>query len=99
VRDASDPVYRALTRRGLHLPEHSTKVGASNIRDAAQYDQMAVFPGAMGDAITATGVFDFDGAVFRDLWGNGTKAEASKFRSYPKYYLSDHRPLWAQLRL
>jgi hypothetical protein len=29
----------------------------------------------------------------------GTKAEASKFRSYVRYYLSDHRPLWAQLRL
>jgi hypothetical protein len=53
----------------------------------------------MEDAITATGVFDIDGAVFRDLWGNGTKAEASKFRSYVRYYLSDHRPLWAQLRL
>jgi hypothetical protein len=67
--------------------------------DDAHYDQMALFPGPIEDAISATGVFDFDGAVFRDLWGNGTKAEASKFRSYVKYYLSDHRPLWAQLRL
>jgi hypothetical protein len=75
VRDESDPVFRALTRRGLHLPEHSTKVGGSNISDDAQYDQKAVFPGAMKDAISATGVFDFDGAVFRDLSGNGTKAE------------------------
>lgn len=98
VRDKSDPVFRALTRRGLHLPEHSTKVGGSNLSDDAQYDQMALFPGPMKDAITAAGLFDFDGAVFRDLWGE-TKAEQTKFRSYVKYYLSDHRPLWAQLRI
>jgi endonuclease/exonuclease/phosphatase family metal-dependent hydrolase len=105
VRDETDPVFRALTRRGLHLPQHSTKVGGSNLSDDAQYDQMAVFPGPMEDAIAKrttgqliAGVFDFDGAVFRKLWGE-TKAEQTKFRSYVKYYLSDHRPLWAQLRI
>jgi endonuclease/exonuclease/phosphatase family metal-dependent hydrolase len=96
VRDESDPVYRALTRKGLHLPPHSTKVGGSNLNDDAQYDQMAVFPGAMEEGIEQTGVFDFDGALFRDLWGE-SKAQQSKFRSYVKYYLSDHRPLWARL--
>ena len=40
------------------------------------------------------GIFDFDGAVFRDLWGE-TKAAQARFRSYVRYYLSDHRPLWA----
>jgi endonuclease/exonuclease/phosphatase family metal-dependent hydrolase len=105
VRDKSDRVYQALTRRGLQLPEHATKVGGSNLSDDAQFDQMAVFPGPMQDAIAKTptdtnlmGVFDFDGAVFRQIWGT-TKAQQSKFRSYVKYYLSDHRPLWAQLRI
>jgi endonuclease/exonuclease/phosphatase family metal-dependent hydrolase len=98
VRDESNPVFQALTRKGLHLPEHATKVGGSNLNDDAQYDQMAVFPGPTEDAIVVSGVFDFDGAVFRDLWGE-TKAQQSKFRSYVKYYLSDHRPLWAQLLL
>jgi endonuclease/exonuclease/phosphatase family metal-dependent hydrolase len=97
VRDPADPVYRALTKKGLTLPPHSTKVGGSNLSDDAQYDQMGVFPGPMEEAIEQVGVFDFDGALFRDLWGE-TKAEQSKFRSYVKYYLSDHRPLWARLR-
>lgn len=97
VRDASDPVYRALTAKGLQLPPHSTKVGGSNLNDDAQYDQMAVFPGPMEDAIEQAGVFDFDGALFRDLWGE-TKAQQIKFRSYAKYYISDHRPLWASLK-
>lgn len=98
VRDETDPIYRALTRRGLHLPRHSTKVGGSNLNEDAQYDQMAVFPGPIEDAYERGGVFDFDGAVFRDLWGP-TEREQTRFRSYVKYYLSDHRPLWAALTI
>ncbi len=97
VRDPSDPVFAALTAKGLHLPPHSTKVGGSNLNDDAQYDQMAVFPGPMEKAIERSGVFDFDGALFRDLWGEGSEAEQKKFRAYVKYYLSDHRPLWTAL--
>jgi endonuclease/exonuclease/phosphatase family metal-dependent hydrolase len=97
-REESDPIYRALTRKGLHLPPHSTKVGGSNLNDDAQYDQMAVFPGPMEEAIERSGVFDFDGALFRGLWGPTAK-EQSRFRSYVKYYLSDHRPLWAALKV
>ena len=97
VRDASDAIYRALTSRGLHLPPHSTKVNGSNLNDDAQYDQMAVFPGPMESAIERTGVFDFDGAVFLDLWGD-TEEQQKKFRAYVRYYLSDHRPLWTALK-
>ncbi len=98
VRDESDPIFRALTSKGLHLPPHSTKVGGSNLNDDAQYDQMAVFPGPIEEAIERSGVFDFDGALFRKLWGP-TKKEQSLFRSYVKYYLSDHRPLWTSLKI
>lgn len=98
VIDESDPVYKALTRKGLRLPRHSTKVGGSNLNDDSQYDQMAVFPGPMEKAIERSGVFDFDGALFRGLWGE-TKAQQAKFRTYVKYYLSDHRPLWAALKI
>jgi hypothetical protein len=96
VAARTDPVYRALTRRGLHLPPHSTKVGGSNLSDDAQYDQMAVFPGPVEEAIEKRGVFDFDGALFRDLWGESERQQ-KRFRSYVKYYISDHRPLWAPL--
>jgi hypothetical protein len=94
----TEDVPIAVTRRGLVVPEHSTKVGGSNLNDDARYDQMALFPGAIEQAIGAIGVFDFDGAVFRDLWGT-TEAEHKRFRSYVKNYLSDHRPLWAELRV
>jgi endonuclease/exonuclease/phosphatase family metal-dependent hydrolase len=98
VRAPGDRVYDALTRRGLQLPEHSTHVGGSNLNDDAHFDQMALFPGPVQDAIEQVGIFDFDGAVFRDLWRSGTDAQAKRFRAYVKYYLSDHRPLWMALK-
>jgi endonuclease/exonuclease/phosphatase family metal-dependent hydrolase len=97
VMDKSDPIYSALTKRGLTLPPHHTKVGGTNVLDDQQFDQVAVFPG-MAAAIEDMGVFDFDGAVFKDLWGPA-KREHDLFVKYVKYYLSDHRPLWAALRL
>lgn len=89
--EPGDKIYDALTRRGLQLPKHSTKV-YSNIVNDKQYDQIAFFPG-MKSKITAHGVFDFDTAIFPDLW----QTSPVDFRHYLRYYLSDHRPLWIQL--
>lgn len=89
--EKGDPIYDALTKKGLRLPNHSTKV-YSNINNDKQYDQIAFFPG-LKSKITAHGVFDFDSEIFPDLWQEST----SKFRSYLRYYMSDHRPMWMQL--
>lgn len=97
-REKGDPVFEALTERGLSLPDFTTKVPGTNLDGDAHYDQMAVFPGPMHSAIQQTGVFDFDSAVFPGLWGE-TEKEKNKFQSYVKYYLSDHRPLWAELKV
>jgi hypothetical protein len=59
----------------------------------ADYDQVAFFPGETGEEFVTSGVFDFDGAVFADLWRQQSKAD---FKAYVRYHLSDHRPLWAQ---
>jgi endonuclease/exonuclease/phosphatase family metal-dependent hydrolase len=94
--EPSDPIFRALTKTGLHLPEHSTQIG-SNLAGDMHYDQVAFFPGGAGQRFTGrTGVFDFDGAVFADLWASKTQKQ---FRAYVRYYLSDHRPLWAEFAL
>ena len=89
----TDPIFKALTKTGLQLPEHSTQIG-SNLAGDHHYDQVAFFPTGAGAKFTGkAGVFDFDGAVFADLWADKTEAQ---FRSYVRYYLSDHRPLWAE---
>ncbi len=94
--DPADPVYRALTRRGLQLPPHSTEVGSAIASDS-HYDQVAFFPSQTKQEFTGQcGVFDFDGAVFKTLWETRTPAQ---FRAYVRYYLSDHRPLWAEFRI
>lgn len=89
-----DPVFQALTARGLHLPEHSTEMGSS-IRKDHHYDQIAFFPGPTKNAFVRSGVFDYDGALFADLWSN---EGADTYFGYVRYYISDHRPLWAEFR-
>jgi len=87
-----DAIYDALTKRGLELPKHSSKI-YSNISDDKMYDQIAFLP-SIKKSIKLNGIFDFDGSIFPELW---TESK-SKFKSYVKYYISDHRPIWMQLK-
>ncbi len=91
--EKGDLIYDALLKRGLELPNHSSKI-YSNINDDKMYDQIAFLP-SIKKKIMANGIFDFDGAIFPDLWQEST----SKFKKYTKYYISDHRPIWMQLNL
>lgn len=94
--EAGDPIYEALTERGLVLPEHPTEVGGSSLGGHHHYDQMAFFPGETSEFNQRIGPFDFDNAVFRGLW----EADSPKrFLAYVRYYLSDHRPLWAEFKV
>lgn len=90
--DEKDPVYKALVSKGLQLPDHTSKI-FSNLNDDKAYDQIAFLPG-MKSSIISHGIFPFDMAVFADIFQNKTAAE---FRSYIRYYLSDHRPMWMEL--
>jgi len=92
-RDPSDNVYRALTKRGLILPPHSTSVGGAVVSDAA-YDQVGFQSSHMKQAFTGSvGVFDFDRApFFRAAWD---RSEDYFFQSV-KRHIADHRPLWIQ---
>ena len=93
--DRRDPIYRALTSRGLEVPAHTSQVGSAIASDN-HYDQIAFVPGPTRNRFTgAMNVFDFDGALFRDLWRTRTRQQAL---AYTRYHMSDHRPLWAQFR-
>lgn len=91
-----DPIFGALTKRGLVLPEHPTEVGGSSLGGHKHYDQMAFFPGRTKEFNERIGPFDFDNAVFRKLWNPKRPAP---FLAYTRYYISDHRPLWAEFRV
>jgi len=89
-----DPIYKALVKRGLKLPKHTTKVG-STIYEDAEYDQIAFFPGLKQSRYLQSGVFDFDGGLLKALYDSTTPG---KFRAYMRYYFSDHRILWAAFK-
>jgi exonuclease III len=91
-REKSDPIYKALTKLGLELPEHSAEIGSSIASDS-HYDQIALLPASRG-LFGVVGVFDFDGVMFPDLWAEGTRKK--DFMAYCRYYLSDHRPIWIE---
>jgi endonuclease/exonuclease/phosphatase family metal-dependent hydrolase len=96
--EPGDLIYSALRRRGLERPPHSTRI-ASSIASDAEYDQVMFFPRTINGAFTGrVGVFDFDNAVFQGLW-NRPDCTAAGFRAYVRYFLSDHRPMWAELRI
>jgi endonuclease/exonuclease/phosphatase family metal-dependent hydrolase len=95
--EPGDDIYKALTKRGLQLPQHSTRV-ASAIASDAQYDQVAFMPGPAKDAYVSSGVFDYDGGIFARLWHDPQRSEAD-FKAYLRYYMSDHRPLWVEFAI
>jgi endonuclease/exonuclease/phosphatase family metal-dependent hydrolase len=64
--DPANPVYKALTAKGLHLPLHSTHIGSS-IASESHYDQLAFFPADTPEYTGNAGVFDWDGALFKKL--------------------------------
>ena len=95
IREPGDPIFDALTARGPQLPVHSTEIG-SNLAGDRHYDQIAFFSGETADRLEQSGVFDFDGAVFAELWARGSTAN---FNRYVRYYLTDHRIFWSSFRV
>ena len=92
--DVNDPVRTALIARGLRKPEHSSRI-ASNIKNDSDYDQILCAPGVLS-RIRESGVFDYDGAIFKELFKSKTM---SSFLSYLRYYISDHRPIWSEINI
>lgn len=95
--DETDPIYRQLKSFGLRLPKHSTEMG-TDLKGTKTYDQIAFFPDNTDKEFREeTGVFDFDKALFPDLWNQVTEGKITRteFRNYVKYHISDHRVLWA----
>jgi endonuclease/exonuclease/phosphatase family metal-dependent hydrolase len=95
--EPGDPIYKALTSLGLELPDHSTQI-SSSISSDANYDQIAFLPQTTQDLFTGLkGVFDYDAVIFPVLWKDGKNK--ANFKAYLRYYISDHRPMWVQLKI
>jgi len=93
LAEPGDSIYDALSKRGLTVPKHSTRI-ASSISTDAQYDQVAFFP-SLKRKIKNSGVFDYDTAIFPELWDQMSEND---FEAYCRYYISDHRPMWVEVK-
>lgn len=105
VMSKKDAAFKALTAFGFQAVRYleSGRTGGSNISGTKTYDQVAFAPGTMRKRIVDKGVFDFDNAIFRGLWEKLNKKHSSKralglFNRHVKHHLSDHRPIWVELR-
>lgn len=90
--EIGDPIYDALLARGFEMPKHSTEI-YSNIKNDKHYDQVVFLPG-IKSKITSNGSFDFDGALFPDLYNDKGDIQ---HRNYVRYYISDHRIKWIEI--
>lgn len=97
MMDESDELFRALTAKGLRLPPRNpeSQVGGTSLQGLKHYDQIALFPGRTRE-LKQVAVFDFDNAVFRDVYDRKT---LKQFLAYVRFHVSDHRPLWAELAI
>ncbi len=67
-QETGDPIFDALCARASTCRRTRSQIGSAIASDS-YYDQIAFFPGATQDRFTgASNVFDFDGALFQDLW-------------------------------
>ncbi len=94
-----------LRSRGLHTPRYEsaqgdqvleTQVGTA-VRSENHYDHLLFFPENTSADLERCGVFDFDKVIFSDLFENRNRTKKD-FTSYVVWAISDHRPLWAQLK-
>ncbi len=79
----SDPIFSTLTSRGLELPAHKSAVGGSSLDGHKHYDQVAFFPGETSEFAERVDVFDFDNAVFADLFAERPLEAVSRLRALP----------------
>lgn len=102
--DPKESTYKELVRYGWQPVPWVTKTGGTNLGNNKTYDQMVFAPNTLQSKMTAMGVFDFDKAIFSDLWDSlaqtMTKSKAvGRFNRHVKHHISDHRPLWVELAI
>lgn len=101
--EPNESTYKALVKFGWKPIVHGTRTGGSNLGNDKTYDQMVFAPGSIGNRVTASDVFDFDNAIFRPLWDQldstlSPRKAVGLFNRHVKHHISDHRPVWVQLK-
>lgn len=94
----NDKIYSHLKKYGMKAAKYSTNIFGSDLAGKFDYDELIFFP-STGSKNVNVGVFDFDKAVFADLWHDTDKKKQQLFFDYIRYYMADHRPLWCEFKI
>lgn len=108
---AGHPTMSALESSGFLIPEALKSIPGSNVARNKAYDQIAIWEPARTTGyarldVVAANVFDFYEHVFRyedeptyraEGPDNGLKP-SSKYKDWRTYKMSDHLPMWIELR-
>lgn len=102
VPKIGDKLFKALTRRGLQIPDALQNlkageqvIGGSNLKKDARYDQILHLPTMKKRFTTSAGTLDFFGSAARikELFPD-KDYDTAKF----SFQLSDHFPVWVQIK-
>ena len=88
VPKVGDPLYRALTSKGLRMPKALTGVEYTNVAGGKNYDQILQYSYSEKSFTNRGGILDF--GDHKALFPGMSRADFT-------YQLSDHFPLWVQL--
>ncbi|MCX8090983.1 MAG: endonuclease/exonuclease/phosphatase family protein [Verrucomicrobiae bacterium] len=94
IPSRNDPLFRAITKHGLQIPRALLGAHGTNLEKDKRYDQILHYPIYPENFSNAGGELDFfiSEAHIAELFPGGMTKE--KFT----YQLSDHLPLWMQVR-
>jgi len=88
-----DPLYEAITHKGLKMPEALAKTDlGSNLKKDKRYDQILHYPSESKCFTDNAGVLDFYTGGIKKLYPNDTPDKKAF-----TYELSDHLPLWIEV--
>ena len=93
IPDLNSPLYKAVTSKGLMMPEALAGITGSNLARNKRYDQILHNPVFSKSFTGQGGVLDFIGDGWSDLY----PMAKSPFDQDYTYQMSDHLPLWVMI--
>lgn len=95
IPKVDDDLFKAITGKGLKIPDMMRELHGTNLAKKKRYDQILHYPVPQGNLIEHAGVVDFfqEGVAGIKKLFPGDNLTKTKFT----YQLSDHLPLWVQL--
>jgi endonuclease/exonuclease/phosphatase family metal-dependent hydrolase len=105
IMNHDHPTMKALENSGFEVPDALKAIPGSNVEKDKAYDQIAFWEpkrdrGFVKVEVVGAGVFDYYDHIYRlDQAATYLPAsEVGKFKDWRTYKMSDHLPMWIELR-